>query len=277
LTPLLLALVLNGPPQNVDPAQAPAATSVDAKAPADDLEIDPVEPDFVVVNLPTTARLPKGKFVFRVTHRFSDGLSSGDFGDLAANLFSLDGGAQTGLELRYGLLRGTQLWIHRTSDRTIAFHVTQGLLRQGGAPLSLQLDLSIEGLDNFGEEYSPRVGVTLSRKLGERAALYLAPAFVGNTNLFAPDQDNSSVVLGVGGRLRLTGSMSLLAEAHPRVAGYDGNGDPLVAFGIEGRVGGHCFQFNVGNDLGTTPAQLARGHIGPNDWFLGFNISRKFY
>ena len=276
MTPLLLAFLLAGAAQDTQTAEAPAPPSQEAAPLADDLEIDPVEPDFVVVNLPTTARLPRGKFVFRVTHRFSDGLSTGDFGDLAANLFSLDGGAQTGLELRYGLLRATQLWIHRTSDRTIAFHLTQGVLRQGAAPLSLQADLTIEGLDNFGEEYSPRVGVTLSRKLGERAALYLSPAFVGNTNLFTTG-DNSSFVLGVGGRLRLSDKVSLLAEAHPRLAGYDADGDPLVAFGIEGRVGGHCFQFNVGNDLGTTPAQLARGHIGPNDWFLGFNISRKFY
>jgi Membrane bound beta barrel domain (DUF5777) len=276
LTPLFLALALVGTAQETEAAPSPVATAEAAKPPVDDLEIDPVEPDFVVVNLPTTARLPKGKFVFRVTHRFSDGLSTGDFGDLAANLFSLDGGAQTGLELRYGVFRSTQLWIHRTSDRTIAFHLTQGVLRQDKAPVSLQADLAIEGLDNFGEEYSPRAGVTLSRKLGGRAALYVAPAFVGNTNLLTSG-DDSSFVLGVGARLRVTDKMSLLAEAHPRLAGYDGDGDPLVAFGIEGRVGGHCFQFNVGNDLGTTPAQLARGHIGPNDWFLGFNVSRKFY
>lgn len=273
MTPLLLALLLCGSPQVAEtavPAVAPAPE--EAKPPDDEPEIDPVEPDFVVVNLPTTARLPKGKLVFRVTHRFSDGLEGSDLG----SLFSLDGGAQTGLELRYGLLGATQLWVHRTSDRTIALNVTQGLLRQDKAPLSLQADLSLEGLDNFSEEFSPRVGVTLSRKLGQRAALYVAPSFVGNTNL-STTGDDSSLLLGVGARLRVADTVSLLAEAHPRLAGYDGDGDPLVAFGIEGRVGGHCFQLNVGNDLGTTPAQVARGHIGPNNWFLGFNISRKFY
>jgi hypothetical protein len=276
LTPVLLALVLSGTPQVESPEPKAPPPDEAAKPPHDELEIDPVEPDFVVVNLPTTARLPKGKLVFRVTHRFARGLGAGDFGDLAADFFSLDGGAQNGLELRYGLFDATQLWIHRTSDRTIAFHLTQGLLRQDGAPLSLQADLTVEGLDNFSEEYSPRIGVTLSRKLGERAALYVSPAFVGNTNLFDTG-DDSSFVLGLGGRLRLTENTSLLAEAHPRLAGYDGGRDPLVAFGIERRVGGHCFQLNVANDLATTPAQLARGQVGPDDWFLGFNISRKFY
>lgn len=29
--------------------------------------------------------------------------------------------------------------------------------------------------------------------------------------------------------------------------------------------------------VGTTPAQVARGQRGPDDWFIGFNLSRKFY
>ena len=53
--------------------------------------------------------------------------------------------------------------------------------------------------------------------------------------------------------------------------------DALVTFGIEKRVGGHAFQLNFSNDLGTTPAQVARGHLGADDWFIGFNLSRKFY
>ena len=73
-----------------------------------------------------------------------------------------------------------------------------------------------------------------------------------------------------------------MAEYHPRLAGYKGNrggGDraSLISFGIEKRVGGHAFQLNFSNDLGTTPAQTARGQQGGNDWFIGFNISRKFY
>ncbi len=49
-----------------------------------------------------------------------------------------------------------------------------------------------------------------------------------------------------------------------------------AAFGIEHRIGGHSFQINFSNDLGTTPAQVARGRR-TDDWHIGFNISRKFY
>lgn len=269
MTTLALWLLLLGAP-----LAAPSPTAAPAE---DELEIDPLEPDFVVVNLPTTARLPKGKLAFRVTHRFARGLGVGDLSALASDLFGLDGGAQIGLELRFGLLRGTQLGVYRTSDRTLELFLTHGLLRQGTAPLSVQADLAIEGLDNFGEQHSPRLGLTLSRRLGERAVLYLAPAFVGNTNLGPAGGDDDSVVLGLGGRLRIADRTSLLAEAHPRLAGYDGGRAALVAFGIERVVGGHVFQLNVSKDLGTTPGQIARGQRGPDDWFLGFNIARKFY
>ena len=67
-----------------------------------------------------------------------------------------------------------------------------------------------------------------------------------------------------------------LAEATPRPAGYT-PGAAHVGFGIEKRAGGHTFQINVSNGFGTTMAQTARGGPVENDWFLGFNISRKFF
>lgn len=272
---LAIVLLLAGSVTGNPPAPGAVAATATAE---DDLEIDALEPDYVVVNLPTTARLPRHKLVFRLTHRFARGLSEGDFGDLLADFFGFDGGAQIGIDLRFGLFRATQLGVYRTSDRTTSFFVAQGLLREGKAPVSLQADLALEGQDNFSEEYSPRIGLTLSRRLGERAALYVSPAFVGNTNLFdAAGGDDSSLVLGLGARLRLAGRTSLLAEYHPRIAGFDGDNPALVAFGIEHTVGGHAFQLNVSNDLGTTPAQIARGQQGKEDWFIGFNLARKFW
>jgi hypothetical protein len=48
-------------------------------------------------------------------------------------------------------------------------------------------------------------------------------------------------------------------------------------FGIEKRAGGHVFQFNFSNGLGNTFGQLARGGTANEDWYIGFNISRKFF
>jgi hypothetical protein len=287
---LLLAAALAGP---ATPAQSPAAPPA-APAYDTDLDVDPAEPDFEVIDLPTNARLPRHKLAFRLTHRFARDLGEGDFEDLLADLFGFDGGAQIGLGLRYGLFRGTLLDLYRTSDRTIQLAVRQQLLAQDRGPLGLLVEASLEGMNNFGlsdvpegtqlHEFSPSFRLVASRRLGSRGAVYVAPSWVGNTRTVpsAPGDDEHTVVLGLGARLRVAGGMALVAEYHPRLAGYRGDlgsGDPdsLASFGVEWRVGGHAFQINVQNALGTTPAQVARGAQGPDGWFIGFNLTRKFY
>src|SRR5687767_15306148 len=98
-------------------AQEPAVQQPERADP--DVRLDPMQPDFTLGALPTTLRMPAGKWAFRVTHRFTRNLGLGDFGDAASNLFGLDGGSQVGMELRFGLRRGTQIGVHRTSDRSI--------------------------------------------------------------------------------------------------------------------------------------------------------------
>jgi hypothetical protein len=260
----------------------------------EDLDAVPAEPDFNVIALPTNLRLPKHKLDFRLTHRFARGLSRGSFGDLASDFFGFDGGAQIGFGLRFGLLRGNQVAVYRTSDRTIQVSDQQELLREGTSPVGLSVVASVEGLNNFGlssatagatlHEFSPSVALVLSRRLGTRGAVYVVPSWVGNTRITpsAPGDEEGTLVLGLGARLRVTKTMALVGEVHPRLAGYAGDlgsGDPtaLASFGVEWRVGGHAFQINFSNDLGTTPAQLARGQQGIEDWHIGFNLTRKFY
>ena len=59
------------------------------------------------------------------------------------------------------------------------------------------------------------------------------------------------------------------------MAGYS-PGAEHVTVGLEKLVGGHVFQINVSNGVGTTISQIARGGSRKN-WYLGFNISRKFF
>ena len=245
-----------------------------------DLDFSAVQPDFTVITLPTTLRLPRFKSAFRVTHRFGRPLGAGDFGDLAGDLFGLDSGAQIGLEYRFGLMRGFQVGIHRTSNKTIEFFGQYNVLHQenSDAPIGLGILAAIDGTNNFRDVYSPAFGVTLSRALGGVAAVYVEPLWVGNTNpgldLLA-DEDNTFVV-GLATRIRVRPTVYLVGEVAPRVAGYD-PGVTHGSFGIEKRAGGHSFQINVSNGFGTTLSQLARGGFTNDEWFLGFNISRKFF
>jgi len=83
-TPLALALVT---------LVSTAAAAQDA---IDDRAIDPAQPDFLVVNLPTTLRMPQWRGAIRVSHRFTRALGDGSFrahdGDELLFVFRGEGG-----------------------------------------------------------------------------------------------------------------------------------------------------------------------------------------
>jgi hypothetical protein len=265
-------------PQGEAPAQAPAqAQSQDQPDAPSDRRVDPSQPDFTIIGLPTTLKIPRFGSSFRVTHRFTRPLGAGDFGDLASDFFGFDSGAQIGLEYRFGIMSGTQIGIHRTSNRTIEFFAQQHLLGQDKSPVGIDIIGTAEGTDNFTDSYSPAIGAVISRTLGRHGALYAHPIWVNNTNELPSElsDDNSTFILGFGGRLRVRPTVYLVGEVIPRF-GYT----PDVvygSFGIEKRAGGHSFQLNFSNGIGTTLAQLARGGQGDDTWYIGFNISRKFF
>ena len=249
-----------------------------------DLEVDVLEPDFNLIALPTTLRLPQNKFAFRLTHRFSRPLDGGPgYGNLLEDFFRFDSFARMGLEFRYGLLPGTQIGVYRGNNRNIQIFGRQNLLWQRSpSGIGLDLQASIEGLDNLREEPSGSVAAILSKRLGEWASLYAEPTWVGNVSKpgrFHPsvddDDDDSTFMLGLGARLRVRPTVYLIGEYVPRFTGFD-DGVHHISFAIEKRAGGHTFQLNVSNSLGTTPAQIAQGG-SKDDWFIGFNIARKFY
>ncbi len=131
------------------------------------------------------------------------------------------------------------------------------------------------GGDNLSEHHQSAIGLLLSKRAGSRAALYAEPLIVLNASPVDAGDDHT-VMVGVGARVRLTRSTYLLAEYTPRVWGFEPAVDQIT-FGFERRTGGHLFQLNVGNGFGTTMGQLARGGVDYDEWFLGFNLSRKFF
>lgn len=265
------------PAATASPAST-AATTADAQDDDDpDRDVNLAQPDFTLVGLPTSLRLPAMKGAFRITHRFGRPLGAGDFSDLVQDGFGLDSGANIGFEYRFGILKATQLVFHRTNNRTIQFMLQREVKGQSDSfPIGISAFGAAEGTNNFRDSYSPALGVILSREVSDRAALYVEPIWVNNTNELPKEvvDDNNAFLVGLGARLRFTPKLYGVFEMTPRVAGYD-PGKTQVGFGLEARAGGHSFQLNVGNAFGTTFGQMARG--GNDDWYLGFNISRKFY
>ena len=262
------------PPEQAPPppAQTPPATS------NPDIRVDPLQPDFNLAALPTTLRMPQNKLAFRVTHRFTRSLGRGDFGDLVNDFFGFDSGAQIGLELRYGLLPGLQVGVHRTSDKTIEIFGQQNLMQQkpDGHPLGIDVIGTFEGLDNMKDQKMGALGVLVSRKVGKVAAIYAEPMVVLNTNP-STEGDNNTAMIGLGARVRIRPTSYLVGEVTPRFSGFRPGVDQ-GSFGLEMRAGGHTFQINFSNGFGTTLGQIAsRGGVTSDSWYIGFNISRKFF
>jgi hypothetical protein len=278
--------------------QASAATASGATATQnadddDDTVINPAEPDFVLVNLPTTARLAVGKGNFRISHRFAGNLANNSFKQNLESLFGIDQGAIIGFEYRIGVMKGLQAVAFRTNfDRTVQFHAKYDAVRQRGSnPVAVSGILSIEGTNNFQEKYAPAIGLVVSRTIANRVALYASPIWVNNTAAsLNPTHDHgggeateaeaehihmSTTYVGFGTRLRVLNRTYLVGEVAPRLDGYAPN-KLAYGFSVEKRAGGHVFSLTFTNSFALTYAQLARG--GPaNTLYMGFNIGRKFF
>ena len=234
------------------------------------------EPDFRVLNLPSTLALPLHGSNFQLTHRFNGNLRRGSFSDQAGNLFGLDQGAAVGFEYRFGIAPRVQAAIYRTAiDKTFQFYGKYDAVRQRGSmPVSLSALVSVEGADNFQERYSPALGLAVSRVVGDRLAVYATPIWVHNTAALL-NLDRDTFFVGIGARVRIGATAYVVGEVAPRAAGYSPD-KPAYGFAIEKRAGGHMFQLNFNNGQGTTFGQLARGGFA-DGLYLGFNLARKFF
>ena len=181
-----------------------------------------------------------------------------------------------GFEYRIAIIPRVQAAIYRvTLDKAFQFHGQYDAVRQGTSmPVSISGVVSVEGVDNFQDQYAPAAGFVVSRTFANVLAGYVTPMYVDNTAAVL-DLDRHTVFLGLGARVRIRPSLFLVGEVAPRLDGY-APGDPEFAVAFEKRLGGHVFQINVSNTTGTTVGQTARG--GASDaLYLGFNISRKFF
>lgn len=277
--------------QQADPSASPAPASAPQTATTPSLEIDQM-----VVNLPTTLPLKRHKSYFRITHRFARDLRRGSFGQLAEDLFSLDSGAIIGLEYRFGVTDRVQAGVNRSIlGKTIElFGRWDALRQQDGRAFGVSAAASLEGQNNLRLDPQPGVSATVSRMYGTRLALYATPTFVweahtptlrvghgdhehtaGEEADEIPGEDrNDTAFVGLGMRLRVLETMSIVTEVSPRIYGYRPDRASWNV-GAEKLTRGHVLQLNFGNNFGTTPGQLARGG-STHDVYMGFNMSRKF-
>ena len=231
--------------------------------------------------------LKPGVLDFRILHRF------GNINQGIGEFFGLDD-ATIRLGLDYGLSQNLTLGIGRGSyrkelDGFLKFRPVQQATGPGGAPFSLVAvggatvqtapwtgHKADESVTNRLAYYSQLI---IGRKFSDVFSLQLSPILV-HRNLVAAEDDNNTVAIGTGARIRLSRRVSLNVDHYTifnKTASIKTYFPLSVGFDIE--TGGHVFQLHFTNAIGMNERAIlteTTNRWGNGDIQFGFNISRTF-
>jgi hypothetical protein len=234
-----------------------------------------------IINLPTALPIEKGRFSFRISHRFLPPVGEG-----FDQIFGLDGPGAILFGFGYGLTDRLSFSLGRTNNfKEFGLGARWAFLDQGRWPFAAALHVggSLATGEIFGrttwDSRNIKVNIQLSlvRQVTERLSLAVIPSFSTHTDHWQEVPQNT-FGLGLGGRFMVLKDLSLLAEWTPVLAGYAAASNGW-GFGLEKKIGGHVFQFFVLNSIGLTPDLYLPGgdlRLGDGDLRLGFNIYRMF-
>jgi hypothetical protein len=230
----------------------------------------------------------KRELEFIFAHRF------GLINDGIYELFGLDQ-AYVRIGLEYGITDRFSAGIGRNSvDKTMDTYLRYKVFRQtsgGGMPVS------VTAFGNAAVKTSPKkedagyditlqdrmsytAQVIIARKVTPSLSLQLMPSFVHKNTVDQTIEENDQFALGIGGRIRVSRSVSLTSEYYHRFNVPDGN--PYynsLGFGVDIETGGHVFQIVLTNSRGLTERAFiteTTGDFFAGDIHLGFNVTRTF-
>ncbi len=239
-----------------------------------------------ICNMQSTKMPAKKELYAVISHRFGD-LQYG-----FNNFFGLDE-AVTKLGMIYGVtdwlsLAASRHTYHKLYELTAKYRLAAQ--EENGFPVTIagyntwdinsELDKEVYPGLKASHRYAFSSQLLISRKLGERVSLELAPVYV-HKNLYEPGQENKDqFVLAAGGRCKITKRMSLNLEYgarfnSPETVIYK---NPL-AVGLDIDTGGHIFQLVFSNSQAMNDVSYFTNAAG--DWntrsiFFGFNLYRVF-
>ena len=226
----------------------------------------------------------KGVMDFIISHRF--GTIDGGFYEL----FGLDN-ATVRIGLEYALSDRLYIGLGRSSfEKTYDGFVKYKLLQQmsgGGMPISATWfsSMSIRNLrepeiePSFQEKQAFTHQLLLARKISPGLSLQIMPTWVHKNLIFENDDNNDAYALGLGGRIKLSQRVALVAEYYYQFQKVNEAFYNPIAIGFDIETGGHVFQLQFTNATSMVP----KGFVTEvrNDFFdggvhFGFNISRTF-
>jgi cytochrome c oxidase subunit 2 len=274
--------------------------------------------DYHLINVPTPKPIVKGSLNLFFTHRFSEPLRP--IRDTADTLLGLDSFAVSSLGLTYGITDRLYISAYRSPlcqrglCRTIEIGLGYHLLDEAGkSPVALSAYASIEGNDNFTEEYTYNLQAMLGRSVTKYVHVFFSPALHLNangqhrfnpvpTNFFPPALVANSFHLpknaasfGFGINIGIRPSWSVNFEYTPRigfklgrviptfnnfgqVTGFFNTSIAEIGFGLEKRIGRHSFALTFSNTQTTTTSRYNSSNLvlPHNKFIIGFNVYRRF-
>lgn len=310
-------------PETAPPDKGPS-TTVPAAEPAQEeesaYEFDKGEEpyDFRVVNVPTPKNVPKGSWNLAFTHRFTQPVHP--LSSSAENLLGLDSFGIASFGISYGITDKLYVSAYRSPlcQRGLCRVIEVGigynwLSHDKKSPVALTTYASIEGNDNFTEEYTYNVQTMISARLGKRVYLFFSPALHLNSNgqrrfnprssdFFPPATVADTFRLpthgasfGFGASVLITpnvvalfdfvprtgfklGQIRSILDSNFRVTGFVNESQPSIGFGIQRNVGRHAFALTFSNTQATTTSRYNSSNLAhpAKRLIIGFNLSRRF-
>ena len=248
-----------------------------------------------LVLLQTNETQSAQNLTFWIGHRFGD-IGGEDGGP--HTLFGLDGATDIHIGFDYGLTNDLTVGIGRSRyNETYNLQAKFQLLEQleERIPLSVTLfgqSSYITRREDLPSEFSEEIDrishfiqVILARRFSSTFSFMISPGYLVRSRTVVPDDKENFLVLGMGGRLKITRSLSLIAD-YMLVNGFDRPGDLSTEYynplgiGLEIETGGHVFSLNFQNATYITAnnfiPETAKSWTDGGIRF-GFTISRNFY
>lgn len=274
--------------------------------------------DYRLVNVPTPKKVPKGTWNMTFSHRFSQPLQP--FRESGSGLLGLDSMSVSSFGISYGITDKfyvqasrsplCQKGLCRTIELGLGYHITDQNKR---SPVALSAYASVEGNDNFTEEYTYNLQLMLSRQFGRRLFAFFSPALHLNSNgqrRFNPRPDDyfpaatvantfklptHGASFGMGATFRITPSVMAIFEFTPRtgfklgrtdpifdpnfnITGFKNISEPEMGVGVQYSIGKHSFTLTLSNTQTTTTSKYNSSNrvLSPRHLIIGFNLFRRW-
>lgn len=242
-----------------------------------------------ICNMQSTKLPVKGEFYFVVSHRF------GDLTEGINNFFGLDN-ALTKIGGIYGVTNWLAISAARhTYNKTYEMGAKYKFANQevDGFPLTIvgyntvDINSELKKDENLpGLEFKNRLAYTtqllVSRKFSESLSFELAPIWV-HKNLYDGIEDQKDLLLlGAGGRCKISKRLSINIEYAGRVNlpdEFNSSFNNPLSIGLDIETGGHVFQLVFSNSQPMNDVAVFSNTSG--DWnggsiYFGFNMYRVF-